>query len=65
MSLTPTSTLSMDFTLNTAQFNKIEQWKIVEDLQEKYLHLRFGWYGFIPMVYEDDAGTADINMGKL
>ena len=44
---------------------KIEQWKIVEDLQEKYLHLRFGWYGFIPMVYEDDAGTADINMGKL
>ena len=44
---------------------KIEQWKIVEDLQEKYPNLRFGWYGFIPMVYEDDAGTADINMGKL
>ena len=31
MSLTPTSTLSMDFTLNTAQFNKIEQWKIRQE----------------------------------
>ena len=44
-----------------------EQWKIVEDLQEKYPHLRFGWYGFIPMVYEDDFDTADIKkkMRKL
>jgi len=42
-----------------------EQWKIVEDLQEKYPHLRFGWWGFIPMVYEDDMGTAKINLGKI
>ena len=34
------------------------QWDITEDLQEKFPHLRFGWYGFIPMVYEDDKGTA-------
>lgn len=45
-----------------ADLAKIEQWKIVEDLQEKYSHLRFGWYGFIPMVYEGDVGSAKINM---
>ena len=45
-----------------AYLAKLEQWKIVEDLQEKYPYLRFGWYGFIPMVYEDDMGTAKIHM---
>ena len=41
------------------------QWDITEDLQEKFPHLRFGWYGFIPMVYEDDKGTDKITMVKL
>ena len=42
-----------------------EQWKIVEDLQEKYPHLRFGWYGFVPMVYEDDIGSGKMTLGKI
>ena len=38
------------------------QWNITEDLQEQYPHLRFGWFGFIPMVYETDTATVKINM---
>jgi len=44
---------------------KMLQWRIIEDLQDNHPHLRFGWYGIIPMIYENDLGVADIHMGKL
>lgn len=25
-------------------------WEMAEELNEKYPYLRFGWYGFMPMV---------------
>lgn len=35
------------------------QWDITEDLQDHHPYLRFGWWGFVPMVYENDFGTAE------